>query len=83
MLVANAVVQKMTPSIFDSIIAIKKLPYLPNIPSASSRAYDIFVQDFMVRDVKFIWYGMTFAQLKNLLIEDKKIHNYPLVDSKS
>lgn len=33
--------------------------------------YDICVEDFMVRDVKYIWNRMTFQQLKDLLKENK------------
>ena len=39
----------------DSIIMIKKLPYLPDILPSSSSAYNIYVEDFMVRDVFYIW----------------------------
>ena len=34
---------------------IKKLPYLPDILPSSSSAYNIYVEDFMVRDVFYIW----------------------------
>ena len=30
-------------------------------------AYNIFVENFMVKDVKYIWYGMTYKQLKEAL----------------
>lgn len=39
------------------------------------------VEDFMVRDVKYIWYGITYKDLKKILIENKKIRSLPLVDS--
>lgn len=35
----------------------------------------------MVRDVKYIWYGINYRQLKNTLKENKKIRSLPLVDS--
>lgn len=42
--------------------------------------YDIYVEDFMVRDVKFIYYGMTYEQLKTLLKENRRLQSFPLVD---
>ncbi|XP_064090562.1 chloride channel protein 2-like isoform X12 [Macrobrachium nipponense] len=80
-LIANAIAQLLQPSVYDSIIQIKKLPYLPDILTATSGAYNIYVEDFMVRDVKYIWYGITYRQLKNILKEHKKIRSLPLVDS--
>lgn len=42
--------------------------------------YDIYVEDFMVRDVKYIYCGMTFEQLKTLLKENRRLQSFPLVD---
>ncbi|XP_071542265.1 chloride channel protein 2-like isoform X1 [Panulirus ornatus] len=80
-LIANGIAQLLQPSVYDSIIQIKKLPYLPDILTATSGAYNIYVEDFMVRDVKYIWYGITYRHLKNILKENKKIRSLPLVDS--
>ncbi|XP_048486893.1 chloride channel protein 2 [Plutella xylostella] len=80
-LAANATASLLQPSCFDSIILIKKLPYLPDLLSSASRMYDICVEDFMVRDVKYIWNRMTFQQLKDLLKENKTIKSFPLVSS--
>ncbi|XP_069162301.1 chloride channel protein 2 isoform X9 [Procambarus clarkii] len=80
-LIANGIAQLLQPSIYDSIIQIKKLPYLPDILTATSGAYNIYVEDFMVRDVKYIWYGIAYRELKNILKEHKKIRSLPLVDS--
>ncbi|XP_026317141.1 chloride channel protein 2 [Hyposmocoma kahamanoa] len=82
-LAANATAALLQPSCFDSIILIKKLPFLPDLLSSASRMYDICVEDFMVRDVKYIWDKMTFQQLKDLLKENKAIKSFPLVDSPS
>ncbi|CAH4036690.1 chloride channel protein 2 isoform X1 [Pieris brassicae] len=80
---ANAVAAMLQPSCFDSIILIKKLPYLPDLLSSASRMYDICVEDFMVRDVVYIWNRMTFQQLKDVLKSNKTIKSFPLVDSPS
>lgn len=51
-LVSNAVASLLGPSIYDSIILIKRLPYLPDILPSSSAVYNVFVEDFMLRDVR-------------------------------
>ena len=80
-LVANAIAACLGPSCYDSIILIKKLPYLPDIIPSSSGAYNFFVEDFMVKEIKYIWYGMTFNQLREVLRVNKKLRGFPLVDN--
>ncbi|XP_026840417.1 chloride channel protein 2 isoform X11 [Drosophila persimilis] len=80
-LVANAVAALLQPSIYDSIILIKKLPYLPDLLPSSSGMYSIFVEDFMVRDVKYIWHGISYQKLKEVLKANKTLRSLPLVDS--
>ena len=82
-LVANAIAACLGPSCYDSIILIKKLPYLPDIIPSSSGAYNFFVEDFMVKEIKYIWYGMTFSQLREILRDNKKLRGFPLVDGPS
>ena len=82
-LIANGIAQVLQPSIYDSIILIKKLPYLPDILTSSSGAYELYVEDFMVRDVKYIWFGITYSQLKQIVLSNKKIRALPIVDSPS
>lgn len=43
--------------------------------------YDIFVEDFMRRDVKFLWKNMTYKDLKQILKDNKTIHVFPVVHS--
>lgn len=81
-LVANAIASLLAPSIYDSIILIKKLPYLPDLlPSNNSGMYSICVQDFMVKDVKFIYRKMNYIELKRTLVHNKGLRSFPLVDS--
>nr|CAH0108618.1 unnamed protein product [Daphnia galeata] len=80
-LVSNAISTLLQPSLYDSIIMIKKLPYLPGIISSSSAAYDIFVEDFMNRNIKYIWNGMTYQELKAVIKDKPKIRSFPLVDN--
>jgi chloride channel 2 len=104
-LVANAISTLLQPSLYDSIIMIKKLPYLPDIISSSSgtsyllfiytcrlgllsnklnistAAYSIFVEDFMVRNIKYIYNGMSYKELKNHIRESRRVRAFPLVDN--
>lgn len=42
--------------------------------------YNIYVEDFMVRDVKYIFHGMSYEKLKTLLKENRRLQSFPLVD---
>ncbi|KAL1115624.1 hypothetical protein AAG570_005914 [Ranatra chinensis] len=80
-LIANAIASLLQPSLYDSIILIKKLPYLPDLLPSSSGIYNVYVEDFMVRDVKFIWHNMSYFELKNVLKENKNTRSFPLVEN--
>jgi hypothetical protein len=82
-LIANAISQTLELSIYDSIIQIKKLPFLPPILSTSSVAHHIHVEDIMVRDIAYIWRNCTYRDLKNLLKSHRNIQSFPLVDDGS
>ncbi|XP_074107316.1 chloride channel protein 2 isoform X1 [Cotesia typhae] len=80
-LISNAIAALLQPSIYDSIILIKKLPYLPDLLPSSSGMYNIYVEDFMVRDVKYIYHGISYQKLKDTLKENRKLRGFPLVDN--
>jgi len=48
--------------------------------SSVSGIYSVYVENFMVRDVKFIWRGMKYRDLKDVLKENKHLRSFPLVD---
>ncbi|CAG0904290.1 unnamed protein product [Cyprideis torosa] len=50
--------------------------------SFSVAAYDILVEDFMVRNVKFIWNKITYREMKEVLKQTKKLKTLPIVDGK-
>ncbi|CAH2004883.1 unnamed protein product [Acanthoscelides obtectus] len=79
-LIANGVARFLTPSIYDLVIQSKKLPYLPDLLPNTSAIYDVYVEDFMITDVKFVYLGMTYSELKQLLMTHKKLKVFPLVD---
>lgn len=43
--------------------------------------YNIYVEDFMVRDVRYIWHGISYQKLKDILKENRKLRGFPLVDN--
>jgi hypothetical protein len=43
--------------------------------------YSVYVEDFMVRDVKYIWHGMSYGKLKEVLKENRSLRGFPLVDN--
>lgn len=80
-LIANAIGQTLDLSIYDSIIQIKRLPFLPPILSTSSLAHNVFVEDFMIRDVTFIWRNCTYRDIKKVLDSHRSLQQFPLVDN--
>ncbi|XP_050414602.1 chloride channel protein 2 isoform X1 [Patella vulgata] len=79
-LIANAVANKLQPSFYDSIIQLKRLPYLPDIVSTGANTWKVFVEDFMVNEAKFISFDFTYGELHDLLMSTY-FKAYPLVDS--
>lgn len=79
-LISNAIAQRLQPSIYDSIIDIKELPFLPDITAGKQKYFDVCVDDFMIRSVKFITLTTTYRQLKSTLSHcEAKV--LPLVNS--
>ncbi|XP_028831008.1 chloride channel protein 1 isoform X1 [Denticeps clupeoides] len=80
-ILANMVAQGLQPSLYDSIIQVKKLPYLPELGFGHISKYNIFVEDIMVRKVKFLSPQSTYRELTHLL-QSTSLKTFPLVDSK-
>lgn len=79
-LISNAVAGKFQPSFYDSIIKLKKLPYLPDIVSAKANAWKVFIEDIMVKEVSSIKFTSNYGELRELLTSTN-YKSYPLVDS--
>lgn len=43
--------------------------------------YSIYVEDFMIRDVVFIYHKMTYEEIKQILLDNRKLTRFPLVDN--
>uniref|UniRef100_UPI00398EECAC chloride channel protein 2-like isoform X2 n=1 Tax=Pristiophorus japonicus TaxID=55135 RepID=UPI00398EECAC len=79
-ILANAVSQSLQPSVYDSIIRIKKLPYLPELGWGHLEKYNIRVEDIMVRDIRFVIVNCKYRDLQDLL-HCTKLKHLPLVES--
>lgn len=70
-------------SLHDTIMLLKGLPYLPNLMSCGSKLQGIYVEDFMIKDVKFLWNGMSYHTLQKVLQKSPHIEQFPLVDNET
>uniref|UniRef100_A0A8C7WB64 Chloride channel 2c n=1 Tax=Oncorhynchus mykiss TaxID=8022 RepID=A0A8C7WB64_ONCMY len=67
-ILANAVAQSLQPSLYDSLIMIKKLPYLPELGWGHHEKYNIRVEDIMIRDVMYITLNCCYRDLHDVLL---------------
>uniref|UniRef100_A0A674DXA4 Chloride voltage-gated channel 2 n=1 Tax=Salmo trutta TaxID=8032 RepID=A0A674DXA4_SALTR len=67
-ILANAVAQSLQPSLYDSLIMIKKLPYLPELGWGHHEKYNICVEDIMIRDVMYITLNCCYRDLHDVLL---------------
>ncbi|KAM6969782.1 chloride channel protein 2-like [Aplochiton taeniatus] len=79
-ILANAVAQSLQPSLYDSIIRIKKLPYLPELGWGHHEKYNIRVEDIMVRDVSCITLNCCYRDLHDVLLS-RHLKTLALVES--
>ncbi|CAB3411143.1 unnamed protein product [Caenorhabditis bovis] len=80
-LIANAIASYLQPSMYDSIIRIKNLPYLPDIPHTSSFYHQMLIDQFMITPVVFISKDFTLGDVKKVLESNSRIRAFPLVES--
>ncbi|KAF4085725.1 hypothetical protein AMELA_G00098270 [Ameiurus melas] len=78
-IVANIVAQSLQPSLYDSLICIRKLPYPVDLSWDHEENSKISVEDIMVKDVKYITLNSTYRDLQNFLLT--KLRTIPLVKS--
>ncbi|MFH4975472.1 hypothetical protein AB6A40_002181 [Gnathostoma spinigerum] len=80
---ANVTCAIFQPSFFDSIIKIKHLPYLPDIPKSISIAHSVRVNQIMQREVNAISKETTYGELHELLMQKHNLKAFPVVESPS
>ncbi|XP_051719922.1 chloride channel protein 2c isoform X1 [Ctenopharyngodon idella] len=79
-ILANMVSQSLQPSIYDTVIRIKKLPYLPLLRWGHREKHNIHVEDFMERDVRYITLKSTYRDVYRIL-RSGDLKTLPLVKS--
>ncbi|XP_034722609.1 chloride channel protein 2-like isoform X2 [Etheostoma cragini] len=67
-ILANMVGQALSPSLYDSLIKIKKLPFFPELGWGQNEKYSIHVEDFMERDVQYVTLNCSYRDLHNVLL---------------
>ncbi|XP_069835927.1 chloride channel protein 1 isoform X3 [Dendropsophus ebraccatus] len=80
-IMANVVAQNLQPSLYDSIIQTKRLPYLPDLSSCHVSKYNIFVEDIMVSEIRYVSSHCTYKDLLNVL-KTCSHKTLPLVESR-
>ncbi|CAG9529790.1 unnamed protein product [Cercopithifilaria johnstoni] len=84
LMVGNAISSFLQPSIYESMIEIKNLPYLADLPPSRISVYKLKVENVMIHDVFCITKSTTYAELRELLLATPHLRSYPIVtDSKT
>uniref|UniRef100_A0A1I7T7G1 Chloride channel protein n=1 Tax=Caenorhabditis tropicalis TaxID=1561998 RepID=A0A1I7T7G1_9PELO len=79
MLMGNAVCKFLQPSIYESIIRVKKYPYLPDLPPSRVSVHTVKVEQLMVTDVIYITKDMTYREMKDILQLAPHLRSFPIV----
>ncbi|XP_077077536.1 chloride channel protein 2c isoform X2 [Siphateles boraxobius] len=79
-ILANMVSQSLQPSIYDTVIRIKKLPYLPLLRWGHRVKCNIHVEDFMERDVRYVTLNSTYRDI-NRILRSGNLKMLPVVKS--
>lgn len=79
--IANVISKSLTLSIYDTIVQIKKLPYLPSSIQPTDSAQFVVAEHFMLTDVDMITPSTTYQEVDEML-DTSPFKSFPLVDSK-
>eukprot|EP00730_Choanoeca_flexa_P001429 TRINITY_DN10630_c0_g1_i1.p1 TRINITY_DN10630_c0_g1~~TRINITY_DN10630_c0_g1_i1.p1 ORF type:complete len:751 (+),score=112.75 TRINITY_DN10630_c0_g1_i1:118-2370(+) len=77
-LISNAVCQSLSPSIYDSIIQLRGMPYLPDL--RRGQAYKQTVESIMRRDATCLSLHCSYGKI-NRLLRNSHLPHFPLVDN--
>ena len=80
-ILANMVAQCLQPSMYDSIIQMKQLPFLPDIVSASRDFYDITAEHIMQTKLSYICWRQPYKEVYSIIRSLSKNEVVPLVES--
>lgn len=73
--------RRMGDSLYDTWISLKKLPYLPYVLRSNPGVSELLVEDFMRRDLIFVWEGCSYRNIKHILDTSKSLQSFPYVKS--
>uniref|UniRef100_A0A0N4ZZZ1 Chloride channel protein n=1 Tax=Parastrongyloides trichosuri TaxID=131310 RepID=A0A0N4ZZZ1_PARTI len=79
LMVGNAISSFLQPSIYESIIIIKKYPHLAELPPSRISVHTMKIDKIMIKDVVSITRSTTYGQLREILRETPHLRSYPLV----
>lgn len=79
--IANVISKSLILSIYDTIVQIKKLPYLPSSIQCTDSAQLMVAENFMLTDVEMITPSTTYHEVDEML-DSSPFKSFPLVDSK-
>lgn len=82
-LISNAVCSYLQPSLYDSIIQIKHLPFLPDLRHSTSNFHGVKVEQFMTSTVHFLTPQTTYEELQRILITESRLKALPVVENKT
>ncbi|XP_075258339.1 chloride channel protein ClC-Kb-like [Convolutriloba macropyga] len=80
-ILANMVAQCLQPSMYDSIIQMKQLPFLPDIVSATKDFYDITAEHIMQTRLSYICWKQPYKEVYSIIRNLNKNEVVPLVES--
>ena len=81
-ILSNIVAQFLQPSMYDSIIQMKQLPFLPDMISAHKDFYDIMAENIMLTKFSFIYWKQPYKDVYSVIRDLGKNELVPLVESK-
>ena len=80
-LCSNFVSRYLGPTIYESTIELKNLPFLPTMIKASTVSHKVLVEDFMDTNVEYVWNSCTYRTLSKILSSPNLLAFYPFVSS--
>ncbi|CAJ0955219.1 unnamed protein product, partial [Mesorhabditis belari] len=79
-IIANAISTYFQPSFFDTIIKIKHLPFLPDIPPSSNIVHTVTAEKMMTSPVRFLCRVTKYEDIRKMLTEGPQLRMFPVVD---
>uniref|UniRef100_A0A0R3RY87 Chloride channel protein n=1 Tax=Elaeophora elaphi TaxID=1147741 RepID=A0A0R3RY87_9BILA len=79
LMIGNAISSFLQPSIYESMIEIKNLPHLADLPPSRISVHKLKVENVMIHDVLCITKSTTYGELRELLLATPHLRSYPLV----